>query len=68
MTPIIPDGIVETGRSGPAGFAGELRCAPASHELGTALLLAGDRVRVFENVGTAMLRFVTVEPPGDAAS
>lgn len=42
------EGIVETGRFDLAEFAAELRRAPANHELGTALLLVNDRVRVFE--------------------
>ncbi|MBO0802435.1 MAG: hypothetical protein J2P25_05100 [Nocardiopsaceae bacterium] len=42
------DGVVETGRFDPAEFAGELRRAPDNHELGTTLLFANDRVRVFE--------------------
>lgn len=40
--------IVETGRFDLAEFAEELRRAPANHELGTTLLFANDRVRVFE--------------------
>lgn len=39
---------METGRFDPAEFAAELRLAPGNHELGTALLFANDRVRVFE--------------------
>jgi beta-alanine degradation protein BauB len=42
------EGIVETGRFDPDEFAEELRRAPANHQLGTTLLFANDRVRVFE--------------------
>ncbi|MBO0819267.1 MAG: hypothetical protein J2P26_00290 [Nocardiopsaceae bacterium] len=41
-------GIVETGQFDRADFAEELRRAPDNHELGTALLFANERVRVFE--------------------
>lgn len=40
--------VVDSGRFDPAEFAAELRLAPRNHELGTALLFANDRVRVFE--------------------
>lgn len=42
------EGIVATGRFDLAEFAAELRQAPSNHQLGTALLFANERVRVFE--------------------